>query len=231
MRRHRRSRTRLATALSGLGLSLWLAAAALAAPDGLEAQACLGFGGDGFVGAAGGVRREWSENTRGIGAAAGLGAGPISARARFLKFSGTDEFGQEFDFEDSRLHVALKLASSPLVACPVVTVGMDGISSRDFSDLPYKSAAVYGVGAALGRIFTAPGSGPSVIPSLIVSVESHEVERLIEGDILIDERELRGVVRAGVSVEFGRLLLRPHATFNAIADGYLTGGALLALKF
>ena len=231
MRLNRESGTRPAAALSALGLSLWLAVTALAAPAGLEAQACLGFGSDGFVAAAGGVRREWSENTRGIGAAAGLNVGPVSARARFLKFSGEDEFGQKFDFEDSRLHVALNLPSSLLVACPVVTVGMDGISSRDFSDFPYKSAAVYGVGAALGRIFTTPGSGPSVIPSLIVSVESHEVERLIEGDIVIDEREVRGVVRGGVSVEFGRLLLRPHATFDTIADGYVMGGALLALKF
>ena len=231
MRLNRGSGTRPAAALGGPGLSLWLAVTALAAPAGLEAQACLGFGGDGFVGGAGGVRLEWSENTRGIGAAAGLHVGPLSARARFLKFSGADEFGQEFHFEDSRLHLALNLPSSLLAACPVLTVGIDGISSRDFSDLPYKSAAMYGVGAALGRLFTAPGRGASVIGSVIVSVESHEVERLIEGDILIGEREVRGVVRGGVSVEVGRLLLRPHATFNMIADGYVIGGALLALRF
>lgn len=130
MRLNRESGTRPAAALSALGLSLWLAVTALAAPAGLEAQACLGFGGDGFVAAAGGVRREWSENTRGIGAAAGLNVGPVSARARFLKFSGEDEFGQEFDFEDSRLHVALNLPSSLLVACPVALQECSRVRSR-----------------------------------------------------------------------------------------------------
>ncbi len=231
MRLNRDTRTRPAIGAGGLRLAAWLAVGGFVAPVGLEAQACLGFGGDGFVAAAGAVRREWSENTTGIGAAAGLSVGPVAAAARFLKFSGADEFEQEFDFQDSRLHVALSLPPSLLSACPVVTVGFDGISSRDFSDFPYKSAVAYGVGAALGRSFSAPGSGLTVIPSLIVSVESHEVERLIEGDIVIDEREVRGVVRGGVSIEFGRLLIRPHATLNTIANGYVAGGALLGLTF
>ena len=127
------------------------------APAALEAQTCLGFSGNGFVSAAGAVRREWSENTTGIGAAAGLNIGPVAATARFLKFSGADEFEQEFDFEDSRLYVALNLPLPLLSVCPVVAAGFDGISSTDFSDFPYKSDVVYGAGVALGRYFSALG--------------------------------------------------------------------------
>ncbi len=120
-------------------------------PSALGAQACVGFSGTGFVSGSGAVCREGSDDTRGIGGAAGLDLGPVAATGRFLKFSGADEFNQDFDFEDARANVALKLPIPLLSVCPVVTVGTGGVLSRNFSDLPYKSETIYGGGVAVGK--------------------------------------------------------------------------------
>ena len=43
-------------------------------------------------------------------------------------------------------------------------------------------------------------------------------------------REKSAAVRGGVSIEFGRLFVRPHATLNIVANRYVMGGALLGLR-
>ncbi len=199
-------------------------------PSALGAQACLGFSGTGFVSGSGAVWREGSDDTRGIGGAAGLDLGPVAATGRFLKFSGADEFDQDFDFEDARANVALKLPIPLLSVCPVVTVGTGGVLSRNFSDLPYKSETVYGGGVAVGKRFSAPGSGFALIPSLIVSVENYAVDRLYD-DIVEGGREVSAVIRGGITVEIGRILVRPYAAFTTADDSYLLAGALLGVTF
>ena len=199
-------------------------------PSALGAQACLGFSGTGFVSGSGAVWREGSDDTRGIGGAAGLDLGPVAATGRFLKFSGADEFDQDFDFEDARANVALKLPIPLLSVCPVVTVGTGGVLSRNFSDLPYKSETVYGGGVAVGKRFSAPGSGFAVIPSLIVSLENYAVDRLFD-DIVEGDREVSAVIRGGITVEIGRILVRPYAALTTADDSYLLAGALLGVTF
>ncbi len=65
----------------------------------------------------------------------------------------------------------------------------------------------------------------------IASIESHVVERIIEGDISINERAMTVLLHGGVTVESGRLFVRPYAAFLAVGNGWLTGGATLGLRF
>ncbi|WP_419163048.1 hypothetical protein [Candidatus Palauibacter sp.] len=213
-----------------LRLLTWLALLGATTPAVLEAQACLGFSGNGFLSASGAVWRESSDDTRGIGGAVGLDLGPVAATGRYLKFSGADEFDQEFDFADSRANFALKLPIPLLSVCPVVTVGTGGVLSRNFSDLPYKSETVYGGGVAVGQRFSAPGSGLAIIPSLIVSVENYAVDRLYD-DIVEGGREVSAVIRGGITVEIGRILVRPYAGLTTADDSYLLAGALIGISF
>lgn len=212
------------------GRLVWLIVPAIAAPTALAAQACLGFSGSGFLGGSGAVWRESAEDVRGLGGAAGLDLGPVAATGHYLKFSGADEFDQEFDFEDARATIALKLPIPVLALCPVVTVGTGGVLSRNFNDLPYESDTVYGAGAAVGQRFGAPGSGLAIIPSLIVSVENYSVDRLYD-DIVEGAREVSAVVRGGVTIEIGSLYVRPHAVFTTADDSYVLGGVLLGVTF
>ena len=218
---------------AGWLVPLLLACAALAPSTAspLEAQPCSGFSGQGFLGASGAIRREWSENMTGIGGAGGFRVGPVAATAHYLKFSGADEYDQEFDFESARVNVAYEFHTNSLSLCPVLTSGLEGISSRKFSFFPYKSKPFFGGGLALGRQFTAPDSGVTIIPSLTVSIESHVVERIIEGDISINQRETNALLHGGVTVEFGRVFLRPYAALIAVDDGWLTGGARFGVTF
>ncbi len=222
--------TRRPLAAAGFRSLGWLVLPLAAAPSALEAQACLGFGGNGFVSGSGAVWREGSHDTRGIGGAAGLDLGPVAATGRFLKFSGADEFDQEFDFEDARANFALKLPIPLLSVCPVVTVGTGGVLSRNLSDLPYKSETVYGGGVALGHRFSAPGSGFALIPSLIVSVENYAVDRLYD-DIVEGGREVSAVIRGGITVQIGKIFVRPYAALTTADDTYLLAGALLGVTF
>lgn len=216
---------------TALRLLAWLVLPVAVTPSALEAQACLGFGGNGFVSASGAQWREDSENTNGIGGRAGLDLGPLAATAQYLKFSGADEFDQEFDFEDSRATVALKLPMIPLLSlCPVVTVGTGGVLSANFSELPYKSELVYGAGMALGHRFSAAGSGFAIIPSAIISVENYEVDRLFD-DILEGDREFSAILRGGVTVEIGKIYTRPYVALNTTDQSYLLAGALLGVTF
>ena len=212
---------------------LLVAWAALGPPSAspLEARTCLGFSGQGFLGASGAVRREWSENMTGIGASGGLRVGgQVAATGRYLKFSGADQYDQQFDFERARVTLAYELPTSSLSLCPTLSTGLEGISSRDFSSFPYKSKPFLGGGLAVGYPFTAD-SGVTIIPSLSASIESHVVERIIEGDISIDERETTVLLDGGLTVELGRLFVRPYAAFVAVENGWLTGGATLGLRF
>lgn len=211
-------------------LVAWAVLGPLSAPP-LEAQTCLGFSGQGFLGASGAVRREWSENTTGIGGSGGLRVGQVASVGHYLKFSAADEYDQEFDFESARVTLAYSLLTSALSLCPVLTSGLEGISSRDFSSFPYRSEPFFGGGLAVGYLFTATDSGVTIIPSLSASIESHVVERIIEGDILINKREATGLLHGGVTVEFGRLFIRPYAVLTAVENGWLTGGAIVGLRF
>ena len=208
----------------------WLALFGIAAPGALEAQACLGFGGSGFLSGSGAVWRESSEDVRGLGGAAGLDLGPVAATAHYLKFSGTDEFDQEFDFEDARANVAVELPLPVLSVCPVATVGIGGVLSRNFNDLPNESETVYGVGVAVGQRFGAPGSGLAIIPSVTVSIENYSVDRLYD-DIVEGAREASAVIRGGVTAEIGSIRVRPYVAFTTADDSYLIAGALLGVAF
>ena len=197
----------------------------------LEARTCLGFSGQGFMGASGAVRREWSRNMTGVGGSGGLRVGRVAAAGRYLKFSGADRYDQEFDFERARVTLAYELPTSSLSLCPTLSTGLEGISSRDFSSFPYKSKPFFGGGLAVGYPFTATDSGVTIIPSLSASIESHVVERIIEGDISIDERETTVLLDGGLTVESGRLFVRPYAALIAVENGWLTGGATVAVRF
>jgi len=61
--------------------------------------------------------------------------------------------------------------------------------------------------------------------------ESHVIERIIEGDISINERAATVVLHGGLTVESGRLFVRPYAAFLAVENGCLIGGATLGLRF
>ena len=88
-----------------------------------------------------------------------------------------------------------------------------------------------GAGLALGRRFSVPDSGLAIIPSLIVTTESHRVERIIEGDILTRSRETDALLRGGVTVEFGRFFVRPYVARIVVDNGWLTGGVRFGLTF
>jgi len=197
----------------------------------LEAQTCLGFSGAGFVGASGAIRSEWSNTTTGFGGSAGLKIGRVAAVTSYLRFSGVDEFDQEFAFQNIRAAVGYEAITSSLSLCPVVTFGSEGVSSRDFRSIPFRADPFLGGGLALGRRFTLPDSGPAIIPSLIVTTESHNVERIIEGDILTRSRETDVLLRGGVTVEFGRLFVRPYVALIAVDNGWLTAGARFGVRF
>ena len=216
--------------VSTLSRLAWLALAGIAAPAALEAQACLGFSGNGFVSGSGAVWRESSEDVRGLGGAAGFDLGPVAAVGHYLKFSGTDEFDQEFDFEEARASVGLKLPLPVLSICPIASVGIGGVLSRNFNDLPHESETVYGVGVAVGQRFGAPGSGLAIIPSATVSIENYSVDRLYD-DIVEGDREVSAVIRGGVTAEIGSIHVRPYVVFTTADDSYLVAGALLGFTF
>ena len=197
----------------------------------LEARTCLGFSGQGFLGASGALRREWSTNMTGIGGSGGLRIGRVAAAGRYLKFSAADRYEQEFDFDRARVTLAYELPASSLSLCPILSTGLEGISSRDFSSFPYKSKPFLGGGLAVGYPFRATDSGVTIVPSLSASIESHVIERIIEGDISIDEREATVLLQGDVTVESGRLFVRPYAAFVAVENGWLTAGATLGLRF
>ena len=215
----------------------------------LEAQACLGFSGSGFLGASAASRREWSNATNfsaarppcrgrqhqhattGFGGSAGLKTGPVAAVASYLKFSAADVYDQEFAFQNVRATVAYEAITSSLSLCPVLTLGSEGLSSRGFPSIPSRSEPFVGGGLALGRRFSVPDSGLAIIPSLIVTTESHRVERIIEGDILTRSRETDALLRGGVTVEFGRFFVRPYVARIVVDNGWLTGGVRFGLTF
>ena len=197
----------------------------------LEAQTCLGFSGTGFVGASGAIRSEWSHTMTGFGGSGGFKIGRVAAVGSYLRFSGADQFDQEFEFQNVRATVAYEAITSSLSLCPVATFGSEGVSSRDFRSIPHRADPFLGGGLALGRRFTLADSGTAVIPSLIVTSESHSVERIIEGDIVIRNREMDVLVRGGVTFEFGRFFVRPYVALVAAENGWLTGGARFGLRF
>ena len=197
----------------------------------LEAQDCFGFSGQGYLGASGAVRREWSENITGIGGAGGFRVGPVTATGEFLKFSGADEYDQEFEFESARASLGFALRTSSLSLCPVVTTGLEGISSRGFSSFPYKSKPVFGGGLAVGRRLTGLDARVTIIPSLTATMESHVVERIIEGDISINEREASALLHGGVTMEIGNVFIRPYAAFIAVRNGWRAAGVRFGLRF
>ena len=197
----------------------------------LEAQSCLGFSGDGFVGALGSVRREWSHTTTGVGGSAGLKIGRLATVGSYLRLAGSDQFDQEFGFQDVRATVAYEAIRSPLSLCPVVALGSEGVSSRGFPSIPYRSDPFFGGGVALGRRFSRSDSGLALIPSVTVTTESHSVERIIEGDIATMSRETNALLRGGVTVEFGRLFVRPFVARIAVDNGWLAAGVRFGVRF
>ena len=211
-------------------LAAWAVLGSLSASP-VEARPCLGFSGQGFLGASGAVRREWSENTTGLGGAGGLRAGRVAAAGHVLDYPGVDEDDPESGFESAQVSLAYELRTSPLSLCPVLTSGLEAVSSRDFSYSPYQTASFFGGGLAVGYAFTATDSAVTIVPWLSASIESHLVERLFEGDILLDDRETTVVLRGGVTAELGRLFVRPYATLLAVENGWLTGGATVGVRF
>ena len=203
----------------------WLALIGIGAPATLDAQACLGFSGGGFLSGSGAVWRESSEDITGVGGAAGLDLGPVAATARYLKFSGADEVGEEFGFEDARASVALELPLPLLSVCPVATVGIGAVLSRHSNGLPHRSETVLGVGVAVGQRFGAPGAGLAIIPSVTVSIENYSVDRLYD-DIVEGAREA-----GGVTAEIGSIHVRPYVAFTTAEDSYLVAGAQLGVTF
>ena len=197
----------------------------------LEAQSCLGFSGTGFVGASAALRSEWSHSMTGFGASGGIKTGRVATAASYLRFSAVDRFDQKSEFQNLRVTTAYEAFTSSLSLCRVGTFGSEGVSSREFRSIPYRSDPFVGGGLALGRRFTLADSGPAVIPSLIVTAESHSVERIIEGDIVIRSREMDVLLRGGVTFEFGRLFVRPYVALVAVENGWLTGGARFGLRF
>lgn len=197
----------------------------------LEAQTCLGFTGTGFVGASGSTRSEWSRTITGFGASGGLKIGRVAAVASYLRFSGADELDQEFEFQNLRATIAYEAIASSLSLCPVVAFGSEGVTSRDFRSIPYRAEPFLGGGLALGRRFALADSGLAVIPSLIVTVESHRFERIIEGDILVRRSGMDVLLRGGVTLGFGRFFVRPYVAPIAADNGWLTGGARFGLRF
>ena len=208
----------------------WLALIGIAAPASLEAQACLGFSGSGFLSGSGAVWRESSQDVTGLGGAAGFDLGPVAATGRYLKFSGADEFDEKFDFEDARASVALELPLPVLSVCPVATVGIGGVLSRNSNDLPHRSETVYGIGVAVGQRFGAPGSGLAIVPAVTVSIENYSVDRLYD-DIIEGAREASAVVRGGVTAEIGSIYVRPYVAFTTAEDSYLVAGAQMGVTF
>ena len=83
----------------------------------------------------------------------------------------------------------------------------------------------------MGYPFTVTDSAVTIIPSLSASIESHVVERIIEGDISLRERETNALLHGGVTVEFGRLFVRPYAALIAVENGWLRGGATVGVRF
>jgi hypothetical protein len=208
----------------------WLALIGIAAPAALDAQACLGFSGSGFLSGSGAVWRESSQDVTGLGGSGGVNVGPVAATGRYLKFSGADEFGDEFDFEDARANVAVELPLPVLSICPVATAGIGGVLSKNSNDLPRKSETVYGVGVAVGHRFGAPGSGLAIVPSVTVSIENYSVDRLYD-DIIEGAREASAVIRGGVTAEIGSIHVRPYVAFTTAEDSYLVAGAQLGVAF
>lgn len=208
----------------------WLALIGIAAPAVLEAQACLGFSGSGFLSGSGAVWRESSEDVRGLGGAAGVDLGPVAATGHYLKFSGADGSDAESGFEDARASVALELPLPVLSVCPVVTVGIGGVLPTNSGDLPDRSETVYGVGVAVGQRFGATGSGLAIVPSVTVSVENYSVDRLYD-DIVEGDREASAVIRGGVTAEIGSIHVRPYVAFTTAEDSYLIAGAQLGVTF
>ena len=155
----------------------------------------------------------------------------MAATGHYLKFSGSDEFDQAFDFEDMRANRRSQAPAPVPVGVPRRHRGHKGASCRGTSTIfptrakPYTEAAW-----PQGIRFGAPASGFAVIPSLLVSVENYSVERLYD-DIVEGDREFSAVVRGGVTIEIGSLYLRPHAVFTTADDSYLLGGVLLGVTF
>ncbi len=104
----------------------------------------------------------------------------------------------------------------------MLIAGLEGVWSRDTSDFPYGSKPAYGAGFAVGRPLTGPDSRVTIITSLTATIESHVVERIIEGDIAINERETNAVVQSGVTFEFGRVFVRPNAAVILVKNGWVT---------
>ena len=200
------------------------------APTALEAQACLGLGSKDFLAITGAVRREWSRNAMGVGGIAGLSLGSVVATARYLKFGVDDEFDEEPGFDDVRVNLAVELPISRLSLCPVMTAGVDAVSSRNHSSVPHANDFVYGGGVGLGHRFTPSNSSLVIVPSLMVSIENHVARRLYD-DIWESAREFSGVVRGGVTVELERILVRPYAAFTTADNSYVLAGAILAVTF
>ena len=211
-------------------LLAWAVSASVAASS-LKAQTCLGFSGDGCLGGSGSVRREWSHTATEFGGSAGLKIGRLAALGSYLKLAGADQFDQEFAFQHVRATVAYEAITSPFSPCPVLALGSEVVSSRGSPSIPHRSEPFFGGGVALGRRFTVSDSGLSFIPSLIVTTESHNVERIIEGDIAAIGRETNALLRGGVTMEFGKLFVRRFVALIAVDNGWLAAGVRFGLRF
>ena len=194
-----------------------------------QAQTCLGFSQGRFISAVGAVRSEWSEDLTGLGATIGYSGGRLAWTMRVLNFRNADGFDQRSNVWTTRFTFGVELPTSALSLCPVAIWGREGVSSRDFASVPTYNARTFGGGLAVGRRFTLRDAGLAIVPSVVASIESLPVERIGEGDNRVGAREATGVVQGGVTLEFGKLYLRPYASFIAADNGWVTGGALLGV--
>ena len=200
--------------MSALHVLVFLALPGFATPASLGAQACLGFGGNSFLGPAGAVRHWESGNMRGFGGAVGFGLRQLAAKAQLLRFSRLGEARRGSGFVFALTDLAVKLPDYGVSLCPVATVGFEGIPSRGHN---------WGIGLALGHRLTKPGSSLAIIPNLIASMESSVLE-VVYGDLGFERREYSAMVRGGIAFEFMGAFARPFAALNTLADGYVMWG-------
>ncbi len=226
----RRERRPVPSPRSTLRVLVWLALPGLATPASLGAQACLGFGGNSFLGPAAAVRHQKSNNDNGFGAAVGFSRGEVSATGQLLSFSRKHESGARSDFVFVRTDVAVRLPYDGVSLCPVATAGFEGVPFRDRGVIGDASGLNWGIGLALGHRLTRAGSGLEIIPNLIAGMESSLVE-VVYGDIGFDRREYSAMIRGGVTFEFRGAFARPFAALNTLADGYVMWGAVAGWRF
>lgn len=198
-------------------------------PTGLEAQACLGFSGKGFVAPAVGVRFQrderglpGNESLSGAGGVAGVQLEPIAVKAQLLSFPVTQTSNLVF----ARADLAVQLPAPWTPLCVVLTVGNERVSgSYDRSS----TTLMRGLGLAIGHVASA-GSDGKIIPSLLVGLETGEAVPLT-GHLPLPYGQYSTVVRGGVTFAFAGAFIRPYVVIRTVDDGQVTWALAAGFTF